>query len=306
MDTAAISSFANEMVRTTAFRRLYDVSFLGIVDRYSTTSTEYHRAFSRAEHTVGVFELAMKIASQSDMSDGDAITLSAAALCHDLAHPAFSHSLEYAFDKRSQSMDHHAALNRLLRGQNSRSVEIQKLFSRHFIDIDRVLSVLSSNDALSFLFDNPINIDTIDGISRAIWSRGAMAPYNIAVLTAAVSSLYSGLSVSSELFFREADKFWNEKNGFYNIYLSGGRAAVEAQFQAEVRRSIGRLDYRFFEMTDSDFVRLFPSVLLNTSDEAVAPKGLHQSFEIDETVSVVDKISIYKRYKRTKSVHKST
>ena len=91
-------SLYHEITESYYFSRLHDVSFLGIIDFINKNNKDKYQArFSRADHTYGVFELSSIILNKGNFNEKDCLLIISTALCHDMGHSAFSHSLEKAY-----------------------------------------------------------------------------------------------------------------------------------------------------------------------------------------------------------------
>jgi len=300
--TTDINQLLRDVVDSQPFRRVRQVSFLGIVDRFVSSSHHAHKPSSRAEHSLGVLNIGIRIARQTEMSQSDAAHLFVACLVHDIGHPPFSHSLEYAYPRTQRQFDHHEILREMLVAPVGAERQLSRVMDRHGVSVERVYSIVDGSDDLSFLFNSPINIDTIDGISRSMWSFGLRPTYDLNALVVMLSSIYRGNAVDSWNVLRHADLFWKDKGEFYRFLNSTHQvAAAERKFQSVVRRYVPCLERRHFALTDGEFVLRYPQVFTDVMyEEDTGPIATTQSFVIDSSVQMVDRDSVKSRYRRVR------
>lgn len=295
-----LQKLASDIVATRSFRRVMNVSFLGVVDLYNKIENSNRPAFSRAEHSMGVLRLGVVAAMHAKLAPEDAAYLFATCLIHDLGHPPFSHSLEYAFPKSRRTIDHHKYLCEILTAPMGYEREVSRVLHQHGISANRVYDIVDGTDALSFFFDSSINLDTLDGISRSMRSLGLFQKYDIEFLAGNVGRIYSGASVRDLKFIEHADAFWQDKDLFYKMLSSENNfARTEWNFQSSVRRHIEALTRAHFRMNDRDFQLRYPEIMIETLNgyELHRPART-QEFRINSSVVPVDKRSINDRYVR--------
>lgn len=303
LNRPSLENLTKDIVGTRLFQRLGKISFLGIVDGELAKSPASTMAYSRAEHSKGVLELALQLCKLLNFSPDEAYTLCAAALLHDAAHPAFSHSLEYAFAREERNLDHHEALRHVLLDSSDISRDLSRVLDRYGVLPERVISVIDGTDRLNFFFSNPLNIDTLDGIRRSYWSMGVFVQCDVQNLLLLSALLFLDRIVSDERAIANADTFWRMKAGFYERFLTGPYAQKEHAFQRAVRAHVKQLDESFFHMTDNDFRHRYPQVF--TDMETVKPPNTVttvQRFEIDRRIFPLDRRSIFLRYRRRRNV----
>lgn len=301
--TNDLSALLRELSESQPFRRVRNVSFLGVVDRFFSPSNRIHQASSRADHSMGVLNIGLRVAKHAQLSRDDSAHLFAACLVHDIGHPPFSHSLEYAFSRRERKFDHHEVLREMLVSPIGAERQLERIMSRHDVSIDRVYSIVDGSDDLSFFFNSPINIDTVDGISRSMWSFGLRPMYDLNALISFMVSIYRGDVVSSQNLLRHADLFWRDKGEFYQFLNSTNQiAAAERKFQSVVRKYITTLERKHFCLTDVEFELRYPQVFADLAQaEDAGPIASSQRFIIDSSVHAVDRASVTGRYRRVRN-----
>ncbi|WP_127753701.1 HD domain-containing protein [Devosia sp. 1566] len=295
-----IPELLKELSETRAFNRIRRISFLGIVDQINQQLKGVRPAFSRAEHSFGVLDLGLAAAKHINMDEVESAYLLAACMVHDLGHPPFSHSLEYAFKKGQRTINHHEVLREILLQPRGAERQVARILLDHGISPERVFRIVDGEDDLSFFFLSPINIDTLDGISRSMRSFGFFSTYDVHSLTQAVADLYDGQKVEDHKSLADMDKFWDQKNLFYKVLSSENPLSLaERRFQRIVRNHLPRLERTHFRMTDQEFVHRYPQIMYEfgaeTGPEAIAGA---QEFRINPRVGSVDRETVYKRYIR--------
>lgn len=301
--THNIPDLIEKLSNTRSFSRIRRVSFLGVVDRVNQSIKGERPAFSRAEHSMGVFRLGFLAATHIGMSEGEAAHLFAACLVHDFGHPPFSHSLEYAFPKQMRQVGHHEILRDMLLSPVGYEQEVSRILRRHNLSPQRIFDIVDGNDPLSYFFLSPINIDTLDGIDRSMNSFGIFPSYKTEMLVKLTAEIYAGQVVEGNVWLQEMDRFWENKSLFYKILASENPLSLaERKFQKAVRRHIGHLERSHFSLTDDQFELRYPRVM-REYDHDVGPEVVasRQEFVIDKSISKIDRRSVYDRYVRIKN-----
>lgn len=150
--------------------RLGRISFLGTLDRHPRS----RRASTRLEHSLGVATLAADAATALELPPPRAKLFVAAALLHDIGHYPLSHAAEPAFTKLLGA-SHHDVGRWIVLGDGPipRMQSLRPVLE--LLDIDPALTwaiVDRSDDLdaelrpLAALLAAPINLDTLEGISR--------------------------------------------------------------------------------------------------------------------------------------------
>lgn len=220
-DTRAVfkRNLYQSLISSDALQRLADIRFLGAIDYFIHPNGRQlnRRRHNRLEHTLGVANLALRYAQWADLNELDEMLLVSAALLHDVGHSPLSHSLEAAF-KLNFGVDHHEAgvdivLSRVPSGLGS---SIFKYLRAANIDPERVIELAAgkSSEKFNFLFSHPINIDTMEAISRSETyiksSRTSPSPEDI------LQTLVDGNAPPEQL-----DNFWELKDKIYRLLIQG-------------------------------------------------------------------------------------
>lgn len=282
-----------------AFRRVESVSFLGSVDYYNRHKSRYSTwYFSRSDHTKGVLSLTESLIERIKIDKIGRLYLIAAAICHDLGHSPFSHSTERAYKKINPRINHRVILEVILRDP---SMGVEPVLSDFCLNSDRVMAIsVGGDDEFGWVFDNPINVDTLDGISRFLMSFRFNLPFDTNMAVVSLSKLFRNESVGHKE-TRNLDKFWEVKGSFYEQFLNTG---VYARFEdayidlvLKKKKEVDILDYLKVDTDLENEIGLGPDIDLHDS----VPRGRANVFyEIDEAVELKSIGDLYKRYRRGK------
>ena len=216
LEETASDPVVRAIMRTQAFRRLHDVSFLGALD-YT------HRLFlpkaqrSRAAHSLHVAALANYVACGRDYPPALRQQLVIAALLHDIGHPPLSHSSEAALRART-GYGHHEACARIIRGEVPIGRELNTLLES-VADVPFLLNLLDQNIGGTTggdLFVGRMNIDTFDGIARTLDCLAPGLP-PLCRLTTARAALLDSHGDAQALAI--LDEFWERKNLVYTQFI---------------------------------------------------------------------------------------
>ncbi len=207
------------LIASDALQRLADVRFLGAIDYFvHPTGRQLHRRrHNRLEHTLGVAHLALISARSMCLNEADEMLIVAAALLHDVGHSPLSHSLESAFKKEFGIGHHQAGVDILMsRAPNGFGKTIGPLLRSEKLDPDAVVALFSgsSSERFNFLFGHPINIDTIEAISRSqAYIKQAQTSPSPQRILAALLNPSSGVDT--------LDEFWSLKDRIYKLLIQG-------------------------------------------------------------------------------------
>lgn len=209
---------------TAAFKRLEDIKFLGSLD-YAYIKTpngaKGNSRYTRAQHSIGVAQLAYIYADLAEHSESETLLAVAAALLHDVGHGPFSHSIEPLF-KRKFGMDHHRATEEIILGRVNIGKELNKTLIEFGLDPLRVIGLMEGDDAdFMGFFSGPINFDTVEGILR---SREYLGLQNTRLHPAKVitAAYYRETSYHNEI----VDEFWRCKGEMYNLAIRSERGVL--------------------------------------------------------------------------------
>lgn len=212
-------------------RRLERISFLGTLDRHPRS----RRASSRFEHSLGVAALAIEAAAALELGREPTRVFVAACLLHDIGHYPLSHAAEPAFTK-VLGAGHHEVGRWIVLGEGpiARALSLRPLLELHDIDPDAVWALIDPSHApvgpdhrpqlspelapLAELLQAPINLDTLEGISRVARDfrlHAAKLPATIFTATASGEGLAIRASALAAI-----DGFWQLKDRVYDQVIN--------------------------------------------------------------------------------------
>lgn len=208
--------FLAELAHSRPLQRLKNIGFLGALDyiRQSNGADFYRRRHNRYDHSLGVAELALLYADIRGLSRYESRVLSAAGLLHDIGHGPLSHTLEPVF-KANFGINHHTAGSAILEGTTALGDEIGEILAAYQVDRDEVVAMIEGTHPgpHAFLFASPINLDTIEGISRSrLFAAKATRPFNPKRLVALIAA-------EDDWPTKASDEFWRLKDSVYNLII---------------------------------------------------------------------------------------
>jgi len=199
---------------TKEFQRLKNISFLGAIDYSFDFHPLNHKDRSRFSHCINVGELALMLSNYRNYSEDLKKHLVIAALLHDIGHMPLSHSIERDV-KEHYGVDHHQIGCSILKGESPLGKELFKILKK-YVDVDVVIDLINGDSLIegSEFFSNAINIDTIDGITRAAnyvnLNTHNLTPEDICLNAFCLDDDYSQGYV---------DKFWDLKGQVYSEFI---------------------------------------------------------------------------------------
>lgn len=201
------------VLESRAFKRLEHVSFLGALDYIAVNSKARKTPRTRAWHSKHVAALANYVATKRNYDKDLKRHLIIAGLLHDIGHIPLSHSVE-PYVKRSLGIGHHEIGEAIINGDSALGDQLSKALA-NMVDqkfLIQLLNGYASQTVGGDLFSSPINIDTIDGITR---TYGYLAKpthnHNINVLNVASASFLD----NDENPKKVLDQFWKTKHFVY-------------------------------------------------------------------------------------------
>jgi HD superfamily phosphohydrolase len=232
-----------ELIQTRSIKRLSDISFLGAIERLGISKSD--SAGSRLDHSMGVAYFAFL--GTLDFEQHEQETAIAAAMLHDVGHGPLSHSTEKFF-KIEFSIDHRTEGKKTIFGDP----QISRILRKYKIDQERVKNLAfgkDRSDPLSFLFHYPINVDTIEGISRSALFFG--------LDTLPSTDKLIQLLVAPDKKSQDAgDAFWDLKAIVYNWFILSPLPTIYDTLCHAVLRQHAALRSDFF-LTDTKFLKKF-------------------------------------------------
>lgn len=203
------------IVKSAMFSRLRKIRFLGAIDYlFQPNGQKGNIRHTRFDHTLGVGYLAYIAGNLMNLTHDELGIAISAALLHDIGHGPLSHSAEPAF-KKLFSIDHHSATLDIVYGRAPYGPEVSDILRRHSIrpnDIEAAISGTLDSD-VGRLFSSPINLDTIEGISRT-YSYVNQAPVYPPPHKVVQALVCGGPSATQTL-----DSFWELKDSVYRTFI---------------------------------------------------------------------------------------
>lgn len=247
--------FLRDLVACGPVQRLRNIGFLGAIDYMvrGNGRAPHRKRHNRFDHSVNVALLAMRYAALRGLGDAQTRELAATALLHDVGHGPLSHTLEPSFHQLF-GIDHHHASVAIVRGASPLGRAIPDIFSRHGVDLDAVLQRLRGgySGPHAFLFDSPMNIDTIEAIARCCLFSGtpqAVAPAEF------VDEIATRDAFPVEL----GDRFWAIKGLIYKtVILSSRGLAADTIAQQYMTQKAARFRAADFYLDDAQLRRKHP------------------------------------------------
>ncbi|WP_454020426.1 HD domain-containing protein [Azospirillum sp. Marseille-Q6669] len=307
----------HEIIMSPSFQRLSRIRFLGAIDfLIHPNGAPTHRRHTRYHHTLGVAELAIYCCRWLNVSDVEEKHTVIAALLHDIGHAPLSHSLEPVF-KKSFGIGHHEAGRRILMGKAPIGADIHHILRSNGIDIERVLSLIEgkSNEKTAHLFSGPINIDTVEAISRSYSyaSSNSIGPAPFYIIKSAVLRADNGDQ-------RVLDDFWRLKGKVYQ-HIINGKAGIlaDAISQHYMKKNLVKFGVESYYMNETELRKFCPDIfralelsqrpallrrqLLNEVDEEIGLIEVQdRKFYVDDTVHSFSPDADRLRYRQTKKL----
>ena len=301
-----------ELLESRPVRRLRRIGFLGAVDRLRS---RYRH--NRYDHSVGVARLALLYAGERELSPHDSRLLSVAGLLHDVGHGPLSHTLEPIFMSRF-GICHHKAGFQIIRGESALGPEIPEMLVRHGVDPDEVIAMIDGthHGRHAFLFSSPVNLDTIEGITRC---RSFFMRRKSVVVSA--EAIVQAIAERDTLPTQLLDSFWLLKHQMYNSILHhpmgllyDGLAQAIAKHDIDAftprdflkdEKQLRRSKPRLFALLD--WARRFPATLRRAlpasilSHEITAPT---RTFSCNASAALKTSMDLVVRYTQTATSHR--
>lgn len=216
--------FFSSILDSEAFKRLYDISFLGSLDYRKVNLKNKKEERNRAHHSLHVAALALFVSEKRNYSKNLSKHLVAAALLHDIGHPPFSHSAEPSI-KKQLGFGHHEMGEEIIRGREKSIGKSLNKILKKYIDVDFLVGLLDKKidaEKGGDLFSSEINIDTIDGITRSLSYYTKLS--SCTTLSIARASF---LCKNSDIDYFLLDDFWLKKDFVYKDIINSYQGILQ-------------------------------------------------------------------------------
>jgi uncharacterized protein len=226
--------------KTTAFRRLGQIRFLGGIDYLlvrSPNGAHGNIRHTRYQHSMGVVRLALLYCDLRKVSGYDRQHYAAAAMLHDIGHAPLSHSLEPLF-KATFGLEHHLVTRDIIYGRGRLGRGVAKVLREFKINVDRVISLIDGINVLpgDDFFSGPINFDTIEGILRSQSYARKYLPRPSPEDVVAAATFRADSSDEAKV-----DFFWKCKDQVYGDLINSPNGMLADLISQEfMRRNIGK------------------------------------------------------------------
>jgi uncharacterized protein len=204
-----------DVLNSETFARLSEIRFLGAIDYVLfADNLPKSRRHTRLDHSIGVGQLALLYSQVAGLPHEVERILVLAALLHDVGHGPLSHSLEPAFAE-AFGLEHHSVTDRIVRGKIPLGASLSKILRRHHIDAAELATVISGAGSRreSLLINGPINLDTVEGISRCY------AYVHEDLSSGVPRRIVKALANLSATDIAVLDEFWRMKDLVYSHFI---------------------------------------------------------------------------------------
>lgn len=200
------------VLKSEAFARLKGISFLGAMD-YALGSRTLSTG-SRAEHSLNVAALANYVATLRGYSEELKKHLILAGLLHDIGHAPLSHSAE-PYIKGKLGYGHHQMGLNIIQGKVNIGKCLHQVLSK-VADIGFIVALIEQKAPVAEggdLFSSPINIDTIEGITRTLTLNRHYDANKVD--SDRLKYTKASFFIETENATKSLDEFWRYKNIAY-------------------------------------------------------------------------------------------
>lgn len=268
-----------EIIESHLFTRLKNIHFLGAID-YLYTNKKKH---TRYEHTLSVATLALHYSRIKNLTFNNEKYLVCAALLHDIGHGPLSHSMEPSF-KRLFNITHHKAGMRIINGSSPLGKGIYNILSKYKININEIINLLDgkSKKEYAFALDNPINIDTIDGILRTYTYLSNSRNKNRKLTL--LPNIYEILEATTNIKqLNVLDEFWKLKDFVYSKIINDDIHMYADNFSQDFVLSEKRIKENDFYLTELQFKESYGELFNNLKSLKARKDEKNFSIELNYT-----------------------
>lgn len=209
----------NSIIESPAFRRLFDISFLGAID-YSEESKLLKIERNRGVHSLYVAGIANYIATTRRYGNELKKNIIAAALLHDIGHMPLSHSAE-PYIMKHFGLGHHDIGDQMISGSIWKESGLTQCLQKDY-DILFIKDILNGDyiEEGSDIFNSKINADTIDGIIRCLEYKGINKTNYLNRISIAKAAFIEECDMSIDKRINTLDEFWKSKHFVYHNFIN--------------------------------------------------------------------------------------
>lgn len=175
-----ITTIEQGIIKIPMMGRLKNIKQLGMA--YLTFSGANHTRF---EHSVGAMHIAYLMGQAIGLDDNELQAVRLAALLHDVGHPPFSHSIEFAFRMVGPPAINHAdvTFDKINTDDRLKSILRSEIPLLHSEDLARIATGRHENKILTGIVDGPLDADKIDYILRDNYHCGFPVALDVNTVT---------------------------------------------------------------------------------------------------------------------------
>lgn len=294
-----------EIIESSLLNRLKNIHFLGAID-YLYTNKKKH---TRYEHTLSVATLALHYSKIKNLAFKDEKYLVCAALLHDIGHGPLSHSMEPSF-KKLFNITHHKVGMQIINGSSPLGKDIYNILSKHKININEIIKLLNgeSKEEYAFALDNPINIDTIDGILRTYTYLSNSRNKNKRLTL--LPNIYEILEATTNIKqLNILDEFWKLKDFVYSNIINDDIHMYADNFSQNFVLSEKRIKENDFYLTELQFKESYGELFnnfkslkdrKNEKTFSIELNYIRRSYQIKSDIQINHSSEYFQKYVYTK------
>lgn len=302
LPTSSLSAFHlfADLINCVSVQRLSRIRFLGGIEFFAEKIGDDNRsAGSRLDHTLNTAELALAAATAAKVPHQQTLIVVIHALLHDVGHGPLSHSSEEFF-KQQYGLDHHRRFLELL---SNDTADVVQVLRQHKV-LDSYRNFISSPSryptSLSFFY-GPLNVDTIEGITRA--ARYFDLKFNVKA-----AEMIQFIAKPKVRHMAVADNFWALKEKVYSDCINTPKCIYLDRLVTRIFKQAGsRVSKEDFQLTDDQFEEKYADVISQTVQNGsldtlqkramrLQSRKRQRVFKIDRTVVPRGYAQFAKRY----------
>jgi hypothetical protein len=267
-----------EVIETPEFKRLKDISFLGVLGYCCPNN---HELSTRYEHSLSVASKCHIYADKKNFPSQEKIYFVLAGLLHDLGHCGFSHSLEPVFIEKFSITHHNVTSQLILSAPN-----LVEIWDKYDIDAKKIADTIEghSDHRNKVVTKMCVNFDTLDGMVR---TEEHFSDSNNARGVCDQLFILMCNEDNWEKHVADFDAFWHLKDNIYDSYIYGEKfRIIELLFQELLmEETLLRADHYY--LSDSEMLNEFPWI-----DQFV--KDIKNNFELGFVNDALEKVKEFR------------